>query len=364
MPLRRTGLLRPTLLTLLTLAASLASATAAWADAATIAVTTPAGQVDPVADVGRVFTVTGISDGPKYLFVAHRPAGGAPCAPSYQSDTGEGISALSRTSVNGPFSVQAAIGWDKVGSELFCMWLAGDSFEVSVPFAQTITFRAPVGAISAAIAPAVPRPGQAAQVTVSGSTEAPREVFASVRPAGPGAACAPSYATDGSGGRENLAFASSVDGAFTLSASTSQSDPGPYLVCLWLAKTYSDPAPIAANALRFDVVAPSPTVRATRVVSCRTSRRLRRVHARTTPALCLRYRFAEPPAIGQTLSVAFLTPRHRIARRVTTVFSGHGGSTATIGSLRRASYRHRRGVWSAVLRVAGRRVAVMRFRVV
>jgi hypothetical protein len=345
---------------LLAVAATLVTAPAAFADTATLTVTTPGGQPDPVAGVGRVFTVSGNAAVSEELFVAHRPAGGAACAPSYNSDSGEGLGSFNWQSVNGNFSFQTAITWSSPGTELFCIWLAQSSSSVSTPISQVITFRSPTGTISATVGPAVPRPDQDTQITVTGASEAPREVFAKVRAAG-GAPCAPTYDSDSG---DSVLYEDDVNGAFTLTATTRQANPGHYLICLWLASSSRDAAPIAGpQAVAFDVVQPPPRVASTSVLNCSNGRRSRPVHARTTPGVCLRYRFSTPPLAGQKLTVTFLTPAHRTYKRVATAWPDQTSPQLVVGSLAHRAYRHRRGIWQAVLRVAGTQLATTSFRV-
>lgn len=345
---------------LVAVTATLAAAPTAFADTATLTVTTPGGQPDPVAGVGRVFTVSGNAAISEELFVVHRPAGGAACAPSYSSDSGEDLSSFYGRSVNGNFSFQTAITWSAPGTELFCIWLAPSSSSVSAPISQVITFRSPTGTISATVGPAVPRPDQDAQITVTGASEAPSEVFAKVRAAG-GAPCAPTYDSDSG---DSVLYEREVNGAFTLTTTTRQVKPGHYLICLWLASSSSDAAPIAGpQAVAFDVVQPAPQVASTSVLNCTNGRRARPVHARTTPGVCLRYRFSTPPAVGQKVTVTFVTPAHRTYKRVATAWPEQTSPELVVGSLAHRAYRHRPGMWQAVLRIAGRQLATTPFRV-
>jgi hypothetical protein len=232
----------------------------AFADSATISVTTTAGASDPAARVARVFTLSGTSAVPSKVWVKHRPAGGAACAPSAYTDSGKelfpyGANSFYGTSINGAFSLSRAETWDAAGAEVFCIWLSSQGDTVTTPFTQAITFRAATGTITATVNPITPRVDEPAAITVTGASEAPAKVFAKVRPAG-GAGCAPTYLADS--GRE-LLYGNSVDGAFSLPATTTQSTAGSYLLCLWLATSTDDPAPIAGpQPQRFDVVGPAP----------------------------------------------------------------------------------------------------------
>jgi hypothetical protein len=125
------------------------------------------------------------------------------------------------------------------------------------PIAQQLTFRDPTGVISGTFAAPTVQPDQQAMLTVTGSTEAPQEVFATIRAAG-GAPCAQTASADGADSRYLLSEAD-VNGAFSLTATTQQTDPGAYLVCLWLADSSSDPTPTAGpQPVTLTVAAPPP----------------------------------------------------------------------------------------------------------
>jgi hypothetical protein len=103
--------------------------------------------------------------------------------------------------------------------------------------------------------PITPRINEAATITVSGASEAPANVYATIRPGG-GAPCAPTYSADTG---KTLLSGESVDGAFSLPVTTTQSTAGSYVLCLWLAASSTDPAPIAGPQPQpFDVVGPPP----------------------------------------------------------------------------------------------------------
>jgi hypothetical protein len=111
----------------------------------------------------------------------------------------------------------------------------------------------PGGTISAAVTPLTPAPGQQATITISGTSEAPKHVFAKIRMAG-GAPCAQTYDADA----ETDLQGQDVNGGFTLSPTTTQSTAGSYLVCLWLAGSGADLTPTAGpQPMTFTVAARS-----------------------------------------------------------------------------------------------------------
>jgi hypothetical protein len=224
----------------------------ALADTASISVTATSGESDPAAEVPRTFTITGNTGSPKQYFVKYRPTGGAPCASSAYADSGNSIGAWYGESANGDFRNSYAATWQNPGSYLFCIWLASNSSQVVTPISQTISFRSPTGTISATLNPASPVPGQQATVTVSGASEAPKEVFATVR--GAGAPCAPTrYADSGN----SLIGGDRVNGSFSIQATMTQQTAGNYVICLWLADGPTDASPVAGpQAVPFTVAAP------------------------------------------------------------------------------------------------------------
>lgn len=246
-----------------------AGAPAAFADSASISVTNTAGQSDPAALVPRVFTISGDASVPEEVFVKYRATGGAPCAPSAESDTGSKLSEgqdegewdfAYGDEVNGAFSLQQVYNWSPPGAFVFCIWLAPRESDqgaatITKPIEQTIAFRAPTGTITGSVSPASPRPGERATLTVSGTSESPEAVFAKIRKAG-GAPCARTYAGDTG---ESLISDASVNGSFSVQATTTQAAAGTYVICLWLANSENDTSPVAGpQAISFTVGSPPP----------------------------------------------------------------------------------------------------------
>jgi hypothetical protein len=255
---------RCSLASVLALLALLMGAATALADSASISVTNTAGQSDPAAGVPRVFTISGVASVPEKLFLKYRSPGGAPCAPSAESDSGSTLSQGQQegafdfaydSPVNGAFNLQQVYNWGPPGTFVFCAWLASSENAITTPVTQTITFRSPTGTITATLNPTTPTPGQQTTVTVTGSSESPAKVFAKIRPAG-GAGCALTYEADSG---ENLINNDSVNGSFSTQATTIQSKAGQYLLCLWLAESTTDTSPIAGpQPVTFTVALPPP----------------------------------------------------------------------------------------------------------
>ena len=247
----------------------------------------------------------------------YRPVGGSACAPSAASDSGNELDSDSGYGyysqyIEGDYRAQMAKTWRTPGSFQFCIWLTDAEADVATPFSQVITFRRLNGTITAAVSPVVPRPGQLTTFSITGSAEAPLLAFAKVRPSG-GASCAASPESDTG---VSLIHGHSVEGAFGLQGATKLENPGSYLLCLWLAQSETDTAPIAAQSQTFDVVQPPPVVKRARTVNCATKRRLRQISARRTSAVCVRYSFATRPLAGDRLTLRFVSTRKRTVKRV------------------------------------------------
>lgn len=324
----------------------LAAAPPARADSVTLAVLTTSGQSDPVGYVSRIFSVSGTSSTPKRVYVKSRASGGAPCAPTPSQDTGTYL--MVSFDVNGNFDRREAITWRGWGTYLFCMWITDNESTIATPVAQTVTFRPPSATVSATLTPPVPIAGQPVAVRVIGSSEAPRTVFAKVRPAG--APCAQTY-TDDTGDR--LVSGVDVNGLFGVDATTTFGAAGDYVICLWVAAGDRDVAPVAGPQPQpISVIAPTPVVSSAQAYNCSTGRRVKTFHARSVPAVCLRYSFSTTPLSGAAIVLSFVRPGGRTHSRVRTTWSGQS-QPLQLGSLASRSYVHRRGKWKAVLRIDG-----------
>ena len=220
------------------------------------------------------------------------------------------------------------------------------------------------------MAPITPQAGQVATVTIAGSSEAPKRVYAKLRPAG-GAPCATSY--DADSGR-NLVGGTNVNGAFSVPATTTQTTAGQYLICLWLADSTSDGAPVAGpQPALFSVTAPCVVPAADRFTT------LASYLATLGPANCVagaqRYTASNTYPRGTIVRVTpaagtSLAPRAAVALLISSgkrchvprVLSGMSVSTARSrlraagcvpGSTRRVKSRRRRGTVVGFSRAPG-----------
>lgn len=359
----RPGPRRVAIVSLVAVSALLAAAASAMADQAAISVTNATGQADAVAYIPRVFTVSGIATGSKYLYVKHRAAGGAPCAPSAFTDPGTWVDpAFYGQLVSGPFSLQRILTWRTPGLWMLCVWLAANETELTTPMSQTIAVRAPAGAIAASVSPNPPHAGDVTQITVAGSSEAPRQVFAKLRRAD-GGSCGPTFDSDPGGG---MIGGWSVDGAFSIKANLNDPRAGDYLICMWLAGGSDDGAPVVGPQAQVFTVAPprrAPSVSTAAALDCRKRKAVHRFKARRVKSVCMRYRFAAQPAAGEALSIAYVSPAHRTYKTIRSTWRTRKTQTYTGGTLPGRAYKHRRGLWRVTLRVAGRAVNTSAFRV-
>lgn len=212
----------------------------ASADSATLSVVDASGKADPAQDVGRTFKFTVTASSATQFFVKYRPNGGAACAPAYSTDSGNGLIGYQGVPA-GTQTVSLAETWSNNGPFLFCMWLGETGSTSTLVGQQVVTFRAPRGSISFA---ATPQPGPVngpIRITVSGTSEAPRELFVTWRNAG-GSGCAPTRGSDS--GNSFISY-QSVNGGFRFSQVQTFQSRGRYLFCVWLANSSDDTQPVA-----------------------------------------------------------------------------------------------------------------------
>lgn len=192
----------------------------------------------PVAEIPTTFAADVQSDVTSWLHVKYRPAGGAACAPSPESDPGTYLiynvrgSGARRESVVKSFATP--------GAYLLCAWLRDTNFNVLVTQAATLGVRAPAGSL-AVVAPPVAPLGRAFLITFSGQTEVRRELYVKRRPAG-GAPCAPSASSDPG---DWIVYGDGVEGVYSLSKEVTLDRHGRFLLCGWLAAWDGDLAPLA-----------------------------------------------------------------------------------------------------------------------
>lgn len=107
-------------------------------------ITATVNPITPQPGQQATVTISGASESPERVYAAIRPAGGAPCAPTFEADTGHNL--VNGESVNGSFSTQATTIQQTAGTYLICLWLASsatDTHPVAGPQPETFTVAAP-----------------------------------------------------------------------------------------------------------------------------------------------------------------------------------------------------------------------------
>ena len=338
----------------------------ALADSASIDALTTGGQSDLVAGVPRIFKVSGTTSVKEGLFITYRALGGPPCEANADADRGDWYRDYSayydttpRQVFDGAFDRREVFTWNTPGTYVFCFYFANNSKTITTAIQQTLTFRAPTGSITASINPTFPRPGQDAAVTITGASEAPREVFAKVHNAG--VACAPNYAADPG---DSVVNGSAVDGQFSIPATVNRGAPGNYILCLWLSDAADSATLIAGPQPQpFSVVQPPPVVSSAQAYNCDSGRRVTRFHARSVGSVCLHYSFSTTPLAGTKLSVTFVRPGGKTQSHASATWQDGQSQPISVGSLPDRSYKHRPGKWKAVLRIGGKPVSTAAFTV-
>jgi hypothetical protein len=197
---------------------------------------------DPVQDVPTSLTVAGSAAQPAGTVVYARRAGGAPCAPTAQSESGATIAGgPTGTTFSGAFGYSANWTPGPPGEYLVCSYLFATWSDAPLAVAsQTIAVRAPRGSIRVRLSPATPVAGNAFIVTFTGTSEATRRLFAKLDPAG--AACA---LTPGADSGVPLDYKPPPNQGEYVQPYALTREAGTYQLCAWLAARPDDTAPVA-----------------------------------------------------------------------------------------------------------------------
>jgi hypothetical protein len=264
-------------LIVLGLAAILPAATAN-AHSITPAITLPASP--PVEDSGFAIGFTGnttsLPDGYGYLYARIRPAGGTPCAPTYDTDPGTRL--LSIEQVTGNFSNVATYTPPAAADYLVCAWIEDRFTSDSGPPASAVVTVRPAILQIATVAPSRVNVGVPFAVTVNYRSEVPR--FLTVLVARATSCSVSSEAFRGTTtGAVEVADDLAASGSGTTSGTVRLDTPGLYLVCGYLEEEQfgSAAAQYVAPAVAIVVSRPAP-VRKCRAVGGR--RHIRAVRAR------------------------------------------------------------------------------------
>lgn len=223
------------------------------AEHAEVRITRTDGTSDAVAGTPRILTVSGESSRSAHIYVKSRAAGAAPCASTSASDPGAAVNAFYGAAVEGAFVLQEVFTLDMPGTVLFCVWISQDPVTASVPFAQIVSFRAPMGHLAVSLLSTRPLLGEPIMLELKGSSEVPAYVYATVRQEG-GSGCSDASSRQA---EDTIAEEIPVYGAFSLRLSVVPSKAGQHLICAKLARSATDAVPFAGlESVAFDVSAP------------------------------------------------------------------------------------------------------------
>ena len=356
-------------LVLATVMATLVLAGEARADSVTLNAYTTTGQSDMVAGVARIWSVSGVATNPIGLLIKFRPSADSRArrAPRPTPANGSAVTpgtapraCASRAIVRSPFRM--VLG-ESPGTYQLCYWFADRAEHRSrPPITQTIIVRRPTGSITATIESGAPRArAESTTVTVTGTTESPKQVFATVRAAG--SACAPSYSSDtGSsliyGHRRSTGSSPSPPRRRSRRPATTSSACGS---SGGRRRRVADRRPAAAAVQRRP--AASGPVLGAGSSTARPRRRVSSFRARKVGSVCMRYQFSTTPLAGARVTVSFVRPNRRTHTVARTTWGESQSQPITLGPLNARAWRNRRGTWKAVLRVDGRTLHTASFRV-
>ncbi len=96
----------------------------------------------PWVGTESVVALSGASEAPKSVFATYRPANGAACAPTAESDPGRALPGIYGVDVDGSFQISSRLTLETIGSYLVCVWLAdysGDPSPIAGPLATTFS---------------------------------------------------------------------------------------------------------------------------------------------------------------------------------------------------------------------------------
>jgi hypothetical protein len=194
--------------------------------------------IAPVAEVPTTFLTDAQSDVTSWLHVKFRPAGGAACAPSPETDPGDYL--IQNVRGSGARQESRVYTFSAPVTYLLCAWLRDSQSNVLSTQTGQLTVRAPVGSLAAAVPPLAPL-NRAFVMTFAGQTEVARWLYVSYRAAG-GAPCAPTPASDPG---SSIVYGDRVEGAYSIAKELTLDRRGTFLVCGWLVSSSGDLAPLA-----------------------------------------------------------------------------------------------------------------------
>jgi hypothetical protein len=253
------------------LAVALVALGGAKANADTISVTVGPDPTEEVPFPVSVSWTSGSTD--QYVFVTIKPAGSLACAASYAADEPASDDLISRWTDSVAGTRSGIANEDAPGTYILCAYLqSGPS--ASAPAAATgpvpVTLRSARADVRLTVTPHADA-RQRVSVSASVTSELPRSLFVTVRPAG-GRQCEAQHTHTSS----HLLIRKQGEGAWTATEDFTAPDDGSYLLCAYIQEGLSDEPEATASATF--VVGTDPC-RAARTALAAARRSLRRAES-------------------------------------------------------------------------------------
>ena len=209
---------------------------------------------DALEERPMTFVASGTTDATNDIWASLRLSGGVPCAPSHAADAGGNLLFFGE-----PSGTQEIETVEEPGAYVVCAYLASDFDAVPV---ERFTLPVNVRPNNASIAIQAPVRGvqdMPTPVTLAGTTELGRQLFARAKPVGSGP-CGQSMAADPSSG--TFAYAEPALGTFGVPRLAGPfSEAGRYTLCAWVQEHYNDVVAEAGATAVIDIVPPIPVLR-------------------------------------------------------------------------------------------------------
>jgi hypothetical protein len=163
---------------------------ASSARAASVAITLPPAPPSEDAAFAVSFTgdTTGLDGDTGYLYARYRPSGGSACAPTYSSDSGDGVTYDER--VEGAFRSDAVVKAPDSGSYQVCAWMEDGNGDTRATGTATLVVRPPDESLAFTGPGSRVAPGKAFTLHTGFTAEVPRILHVGLTRT---ASCGPSY---------------------------------------------------------------------------------------------------------------------------------------------------------------------------
>ncbi len=212
----------------------------------------------PKAEIASIVKARVVADESTLLYIKTRATGGPACAPTPQTDPGVtvgwGVFDAGEFLV-GDNTRDIVTTWSEAGPRVYCAWLRSRASSAFIATLNgTFTIASPTGAISGVVVPATAPRDQTFAVRVTGSSEVSRRLLWRIRPVGEPPCAVSPVLEPGNAGFED---AGTVLGSFSNQLLVHISDYGRYRLCIWVASSTSDTAPLGLNESQVWVPAPA-----------------------------------------------------------------------------------------------------------